>query len=93
MGLPGIININITTSFDEGSNSVSRRIYYLGGWGLNCLAASHLGDPEFWWDINRSIMEDTIDLRDGTYTLENKYVGPGPFDYKWSPTENINGDI
>jgi hypothetical protein len=89
MGLPGVIHVKITTSFDEKANSASRTIQYLGGWGLNCLSACTLGSGEF-WDIDRHIMEDTIELPDGTYTLDKKHVGPGQFDYKWSPTEDAD---
>jgi len=87
MGLPGVIHVKITTSLDEKANSASRTIQYLGGWGLNCLSACTLGSGKF-WDINRHIMEDTIELPDGTYTLDKKHVGPEQFDYKWSPTED-----
>jgi len=89
MGLPGVIHVKITTSFDEETNSASRTVQYLGGWGLNSLAACTLGDCKY-WKVSRHIVKDTIELPDGTYMLDKKYVGPGHFDYKWSPTENAD---
>ena len=89
MGLPGEIHVKITTVFDEKENSVTRTVKYLGGWGLNFLFSCRLGESKF-WNINRHIVEDTIDLPDGTYTLDRKHVGPGDFDYKWSPKQDDN---
>lgn len=86
MGLPGVVQIKITTNFDEKENSASRTVQYLGGWGLNCLSACTLGEDKF-WHINRNIIADTIELPDGIYTLDKKHVGPGQFDYIWSPAE------
>jgi hypothetical protein len=87
MGLPGLIHIKIDTVFDEKNASVSRTLRYIGGWGLNCLASSDLGSKES-WGINKSIVEDTIGLEDGVYALDKKHVGPGYYDYKWSPVTN-----
>ena len=87
MGLPGVIQIKITTTFDEDANSASRTIQFVNGWGLNCLSACTLGTGKY-WHINRNIMADTIKLPDGTYTLDRQHVGPEQFDYKWSPTKD-----
>lgn len=93
MGLPGLIHIEIATVFDSQSNSVSRRVRYIGGWGLNSLSACTLGIEKH-WKVDWRIMADTMELPDGTYTLGKKHVGPGMFDYKWTPDnddENLGG--
>lgn len=87
MGLSGDIQIRITTKFDAVENKVSRTVYCLGGWGLHYLTSSQLGDAES-WNINRSIIADTIQLPDGEYTIDKKHVGPGRYDYRWTPVEN-----
>lgn len=87
MGLPGSIDVEITTTFDDREGSVSRKVRFVSGWGLNCLAASEIGDPDC-WNINRSIVADTIDLPDGRHKIDRQHVGPGQFDWKWTPVEN-----
>jgi hypothetical protein len=86
MGLSGDINIEITTSFNAEVGSVTRSIRFVDGWGLNCLGASGMGDPEL-WDINRGIVADTIELPDGQHKVDRQHVGPGQFDYKWMPVQ------
>jgi len=87
MGLPGVIHIRITTEFNEQQNSVSRTVQHLGGWGLNSLGGCSFGTGRY-WHLDREIVKDTLELPDGVHTLERKHVGPGHFDYQWSPTEN-----
>lgn len=84
MGLPGNIDIEITTAFDAEKGSVTRSIRFVGGWGLNCLVASDLGDQR-WWHLNRTIVADTIELPDGRHKVDRQHVGPGHLDYKWMP--------
>lgn len=90
MGIPGTINIEITTVFDPEKNLVTRTIRYVSGHGLNALSASQLGTGEF-WEIDRDIVSDTIDLPDGEHKLCRAHVGPGQFDYMWRPTDDDTG--
>jgi hypothetical protein len=87
MGMNGNIEIEITTSFDAENGSVTRSVRFVDGWGLNCLAASQIGDPGC-WDMNREIVADTINLLDGRHKVDRQYVGPGQFDYKWMPAND-----
>jgi hypothetical protein len=87
VGLPGAIHVKITTVFNEKENSASRNLQYLGGYGLNGLSGCTIGKGKH-WNVNKSIMADTIELPDGTYKLAKKHIGPGHFDYKWTPIDN-----
>jgi hypothetical protein len=89
MGLPGNIDIEITTTFDAKNGSVTRTVRFVGGWGLNCLVASDLGDPQS-WGINKDIVADTIHLPDGRHKIDWQHVGPDEFDYKWLPVATID---
>lgn len=74
MGMPGSVTIKISTTFDEGANSVSRSIQFIKGNGLNSLVLSDLGSEKS-WDINKDIMVDTIGLPDGIHTLDYQHAG------------------
>jgi hypothetical protein len=84
MGVPGDIDIEITTTFDVEKRSVTRSARFVDGWGLNSLVAFELGDQED-WEINQTIVADTIALPDGQHKIHRQHVGPGQFDYKWMP--------
>ena len=84
MGMPGNIDVEITTSFDVQNASVTRTVRFVDGCGLDCLVSSDLGDPK-WWNLNQSIVADTIGLPDGCHKIDRQHVGPGQFDYKWMP--------
>ena len=84
MGMPGNIDIEITTTFDTENAAVTRSVRFVHGYGLNCLVASDLGDPQ-WWDLNQAIVADTLGLPDGRHKIDRQHVGPGQSDYKWLP--------
>lgn len=69
MGMPGSVTIKISTTFDEGANSVSRSIQVVDWYGLNGLSVADLGTGES-WDTNKDLITDTIELPDGIHTLE-----------------------
>jgi hypothetical protein len=84
MGKPGHTLIEIHTEFDLETCSVRRTLTSVGGEGLNSLASTLLGDIEF-WDVNRDIMRDTMDLDDGVHKLKVAMVddGHGNNEYRW----------
>lgn len=73
MGMPGNIDIEITTTFNVENGSVTRSVRFIGGCGLNCLVASDLGDQK-WWHLNRTIVADTIELPDGQHKVDRDSV-------------------
>jgi hypothetical protein len=79
MGMPGDIDIEITTTFDVEKRSVTRSVRFVDGWGLNSLVAFDLGDQES-WDHNQTIVADTIALPDGQHKIHRQHVGPGQFE-------------
>ncbi|MFM2219256.1 MAG: hypothetical protein RL240_3574 [Planctomycetota bacterium] len=86
MGMPGYIDIEITTAFDAEKGLVTRSVRFVDGWGLNSLVVSELGEQK-WWHLNRAIVADTIELPDGQHKVDRQHIGPGQFDYKWMPTK------
>lgn len=87
MGMPGTITIEIKTKFNFEEQSVERTVRFVDGWGLNCLAASQLGDPDS-WDLNFDILQDTADFEDGVYELTRKeFMQEGNSDWRWCVDE------
>ena len=87
MGMPGHIQVEITTDFDPENNSVTRRLRFFGGEELDSvaeIAAANLGDFEN-WDMNHEILRDTSDFEDGLYKLVHVRVwdGYGNYSHKW----------
>jgi hypothetical protein len=93
MGMPGHIQVEITTSFNDEKNTISRHIKMLNWYGLNGLSfCSYFDDiakgksSEY---INKFICmlySDTSDLKDGIYKLANIKVDEH---YKYRPIEEV----
>jgi hypothetical protein len=69
MGRSGYVVVRIKTSFTVEDNSVSRKVEYLDGVGLDCLVPETMCAPASWF-MNREIVRDTIALDDGGYRLK-----------------------
>lgn len=82
MGLPGSVAIRIRTEFSEEERSVTRKLEYRGGSGLNSLSACSLGEEKHWFP-NSAIFADTIEFPDGDHWIHKRHVGPGQYDFKW----------
>lgn len=80
------ITIEISTRFDKIENSTSRNVSFVSANGLSGIAACLLGYKVF-WQYNRNIVSDTIDLPDGLHTVERRFIGPDPDNFAWKPVD------
>jgi hypothetical protein len=74
VGAKGSIDVEITTEFDRLNAKVTRSVRYLDGYGLDCLIPSDLGNDE-WWQLNQSVVADTMDLPDGIHKITSQNIG------------------
>jgi hypothetical protein len=86
MGTPGWIDIEISTTIDEQSETYSRNLKLVNWMGLNGLSFAYNFMPKINSGKDRlhKMMKRFIDIPDGQYRMTRvKQPSDDPYDYEW----------
>lgn len=96
MGMPGWVDIEISTSIDEQSETYTRSLKLITWMGLNGLSLAYDFDPKITSEKDHlhKMMKKFIDIPDGRYRMTRvKQPSDDPYDYDWEIVDKNYDDL